>query len=149
RLRDHHGRAAARGRARVSPDLITPPDSLLVADLHPAPNIEPRKPGYAPSILVLHYTRLPTVERALDVLSRPDCKVSCHFVLVDCGRIIQMCAEAARACHAGVSSWAGERDVNSASIGIEIQNPGHMLGYPDFPSVQMRAVVALACDIVR
>lgn len=128
--------------------LIDRPDSPLVADLYPSPNIEPRKPGFTPSILVLHYTGLPTVERALDVLSRPDCKVSCHYVIDEMGRIIQMVAEEARAWHAGVSSWAGETDINSASIGIEIQNPGHTLGYPDFPAAQMQAVAALARDII-
>jgi len=131
----------------VSVSLIARPDSFLVADLYPSPNIEPRKPGYAPSILVLHYTGLPTVGRALEVLSRPDCKVSCHYVVDEDGRIIQMVAEDARAWHAGVSYWAGETDINSASVGIEIQNPGHMLGYPDFPEVQMQAVAALARDI--
>lgn len=133
----------------MSPDLITKPDSLLVADLHPSPNIEPRKAGVAPSILILHYTGLPSVERAIDVLSRPDCKVSCHYVIDEAGRVTQMVAEDKRAWHAGVSYWAGETDINSASIGIEIQNPGHMLGYPDFPRAQMRSVAALARDIVR
>jgi N-acetylmuramoyl-L-alanine amidase len=60
-----------------------------------------------------------------------------------------MVAEGSRAWHAGVSFWAGETDINSASIGIEIQNPGHMLGYPDFPAAQMRAVASLARDITR
>lgn len=130
-------------------DLIARPDSTLVADLHPSPNIEPRKAGVSPSIVILHYTGLPTVERALDVLSRPDCKVSCHYVIDEGGRIIQMVAETMRAWHAGVSSWRGETDINSASIGIEIQNPGHMHGYPDFPRVQMQAVASLSRDIVR
>lgn len=133
----------------MSLDLISRPDSFLVADLHPSPNIEPRKPGYAPSILILHYTGLPSVERAIDVLSRPDCKVSCHYVIDEDGRVTQMVAEDMRAWHAGVSYWGGETDINSASIGIEIQNPGHMLGYPDFPRAQMRAVAGLARDIVR
>lgn len=128
--------------------LIARPDSALVSRLHPSPNIEPRKPGLRPSMLILHYTGLTTVDRALDVLSRPDCKVSCHYVVDEDGRIIQMVAEDARAWHAGVSYWAGETDINSASIGIEIQNPGHVLGYTDFPSVQMRAVSALARDII-
>ena len=129
-------------------DLIARPDSALVSSLHPSPNIEPRKPGMRPSMLILHYTGLPNVDRALDVLSRPDCKVSCHYVVDEDGRVIQMVAEEARAWHAGVSYWAGETDINSASIGIEIQNPGHVLGYTDFPSVQMRAVMALARDII-
>jgi N-acetylmuramoyl-L-alanine amidase len=130
-------------------DLIARPDSPLVSDLHPSPNIEPRKTGYTPTILLLHYTGLPTVERAIDVLSRPDCKVSCHYVIDTDGRIIQMVSENYRAWHAGVSSWMGETDINSASIGIEIQNPGHMLGYPDFPLQQMEAVAALARDIIK
>jgi len=131
----------------VSAGLITAPDSTLVRDLHPSPNVEPRRQGFSPSILILHYTGLPTVEKAIDVLSRPDCKVSCHYVVDEGGRIIQMVAEADRAWHAGLSYWQGETDINSASIGIEIQNPGHMHGYPDFPPAQMRAVAALSRDI--
>lgn len=128
-------------------ETIRKPDSALVAELYPSPNIEPRLRGLTPSILILHYTGLETVARALDVLSRPDCKVSCHYVIDVDGRIIQMVGEEARAWHAGVSFWQGETDINSASIGIEIQNPGHQLGYPDFPEAQMRAVAALSADI--
>ncbi len=128
--------------------MIKEPDSPLVADLHPSPNIEPRAGGQKPTILLLHYTGLPTAAKAIEVLSRPDCKVSCHYVVDDDGRIIQMVAEHKRAWHAGVSFWAGETDINSASIGIEIQNPGHQGGYPDFPEAQMRAVIALSRDII-
>lgn len=128
--------------------MITEPDSPLVADLFPSPNIEPRLRGLTPSILLLHYTGLETVERSLEVLSRPDCKVSCHYVVDLDGRVIQMVAETMRAWHAGVSSWGGETDINSASIGIEIQNAGHTGGLPDFPAVQMKAVTALCQDIV-
>ena len=128
--------------------MIEKPDSALVANLHPSPNIEPRNRGLKPSFLILHYTGLATIERSLDVLSRPDCKVSCHYVIDTDGRIIQMVAEDMRAWHAGASFWAGEADINSASIGIEIQNPGHQLGYPEFPDVQVRAVIALCKDIV-
>jgi len=127
--------------------LIAAPDSPLVADLHPSPNIEPRLRGLTPTILVLHYTGLPSLARSLDVLSRADCRVSAHYVVDEDGRIIQMVAEEMRAWHAGVSSWHGETDINSASIGIEIQNPGHALGYPDFPSAQMTAVAALCRDL--
>jgi N-acetylmuramoyl-L-alanine amidase len=128
--------------------MIEEPDSPLVADLHPSPNIEPRARGLTPSILLLHYTGLPTAAKALEVLSRPDCKVSCHYVVDEDGRVVQMVAESMRAWHAGASSWAGETDINSASIGIEIQNPGHHLGYPDFPKAQMQAITALARDIL-
>lgn len=128
--------------------LISAPDSPFVADLYPSPNIESRQRGLMPAMLILHYTGLESIERSLEVLSRPDCKVSCHYVVDVDGRIVQMVAENMRAWHAGVSSWHGETDINSASIGIEIQNPGHAHGYPDFPLAQMQAVTALCQDIV-
>jgi N-acetylmuramoyl-L-alanine amidase len=59
-----------------------------------------------------------------------------------------MVAEEMRAWHAGAAIWAGEPDINSASIGIEVHNPGHDGGYPDFPGVQLRAVAALCKDII-
>ena len=59
-----------------------------------------------------------------------------------------MVGEEMRAWHAGVSCWKGETDTNSRSIGIEIHNPGHMLGYRDFPARQMQAVTALCRDIL-
>ena len=127
--------------------MIAVPDSQHVNDLYPSPNIEPRLRGLAPSLLILHYTGLLTLERSLDILSREDCKVSCHYVVDTGGRIIQMVAEEMRAWHAGQSSWRGETDINSASIGIEIQNAGHSHGSPDYPAEQMQAVIALCQDI--
>jgi N-acetylmuramoyl-L-alanine amidase len=56
--------------------------------------------------------------------------------------------ESERAWHAGASSWDGETDINSCSIGIEIANPGHEFGYPDFPSRQIAAVIALCRGII-
>src|SRR6185503_5523369 len=64
------------------------------------------------------------------------------------GRIVQSVPEAKRAWHAGVSFWAGEEDINSCSIGIEIINSGHDWGYPDFPLRQIAAVIALCRGIM-
>jgi N-acetylmuramoyl-L-alanine amidase len=47
-----------------------------------------------------------------------------------------------------VSSWAGDTDLNSRSIGIEIANPGHEHGYPDFPRRQIAAVTTLCRSIL-
>lgn len=129
--------------------MIERPDSQLATRLFPSPNIEPRKNGVRPSILVLHYTGMASAEGAIQWLATPAAKVSCHYVVDEAGRITQMVAESMRAWHAGVSYWAGETDLNSHSIGIEIQNPGHDLGYPDFPVAQIDAVIALCRDIVR
>lgn len=134
---------------------LTKPDSALVADLHPSPNIEARQPVYRagsasstrPDLIVLHYTGMSSAAKAIDWLSRPESKVSAHYVVDVDGRITQLVAEAMRAWHAGVSVWHGETDINSLSIGIEIQNPGHADGYHDFPTEQMRAVAELCRDI--
>jgi N-acetylmuramoyl-L-alanine amidase len=128
--------------------LIARSDTALVAGLRPAPNFEPRRGGERPSILLLHYTGVETAAKAIDWLTCRQSKVSCHYAIDEAGRITQMVAEEMRAWHAGEAMWAGECDINSASIGIEIHNPGHEMGYPDFPEAQLQAVEALCKDII-
>ncbi len=124
------------------------PDSRLVTRVHRAANAETRRDGGMPSLLILHYTGMSSAEKAIDWLSRPDSGVSCHYVIDDAGHITQLVPECLRAWHAGVSSWHGKTDINSRSIGIEIHNPGHQHGYPDFPRAQMQAVIDLSRDIM-
>jgi N-acetylmuramoyl-L-alanine amidase len=124
------------------------PDTPLVGAVCPSPNFEPRREGARPSILLLHYTGVASAAKAIDWLSRAESKVSAHYVVDEAGRITQLVAEAMRAWHAGLAVWAGESDINSASIGIEIHNRGHELGYPDFPEPQLSAVEALCRDII-
>jgi N-acetylmuramoyl-L-alanine amidase len=128
--------------------LIVRPDSALVGALHASPNVEPRRGVGQPDMLVLHYTGLKSCAKAIDWLSRPESKVSCHYVVDEVGFITQMVAEDQRAWHAGVASWAGETDINSASVGIEVHNCGHELGYPEFPEAQLVALEALCADIM-
>ncbi len=59
-----------------------------------------------------------------------------------------MCRRSARAWHAGVSWWAGERNVNARSIGIELVNPGHEFGYVPFTDDQVSALIELARGIL-
>lgn len=125
------------------------PDTPLAAAVHPAHNHEPRRGGVKPSLLILHYTGMGSAEKAIDWLSRPESGVSCHYVIDEAGQITQLVPEELRAWHAGASYWRGETDINSHSIGIEIHNPGHQHGYPDFPAAQMSALIALSKDIVR
>ncbi|WP_394068633.1 N-acetylmuramoyl-L-alanine amidase [Roseixanthobacter glucoisosaccharinicivorans] len=123
-----------------------PPDSGLVGALAPSPNHGERK---APiDMVLLHYTGMESAEAAIALLRSPAAEVSCHYVVLEDGIIVQMVPEALRAWHAGLSSWEGITDTNSRSIGIEIVNRGHGLGYPDFPEVQVTAVGALVADIV-
>ncbi len=128
--------------------MISAADTALVHEVRGSPNFGERRGGLRPSILLLHYTGVETAANAIDWLTRSESNVSCHYAIDETGRITQMVAEAMRAWHAGESIWAGESDINSASIGIEIHNPGHEWGYTEFPEVQMNAVEALCLDIV-
>jgi N-acetylmuramoyl-L-alanine amidase len=125
------------------------PDSPLVGAVVPAVNVEPRKGGYQPRLLILHYTGMSNAESAIRWLACAESRVSCHYVVDNQGAVTQLVPESLRAWHAGASVWSGISDVNSASIGIEIQNPGHEHGYPDFPASQLAAVAALSGDIVK
>ena len=117
------------------------------ATLDPSPNFGPRRDGKVPAFLILHYTGLATAEEAVQVLKSPDMEVSAHYLVHEDGRIVQMVSEKARAWHAGKSFWKGETDINSASIGIEIVNPGNLENYPPFKDAQVDALIRLCSDI--
>jgi N-acetylmuramoyl-L-alanine amidase len=113
----------------------------------PSPNQDTR--GDAPvDMLVLHYTGMKTAEEALARLCDPVAKVSAHYTIDLDGTIYAHVPETERAWHAGVSYWAGERNVNARSIGIEIVNPGHEFGYVPFAEAQLAALIELARGIL-
>lgn len=111
----------------------------------PSPNFNERRAP--PDVLVLHYTGMETGEAALARLRDPEAAVSSHYLVEEDGRVFRLVDEARRAWHAGRGVWLGETDLNAASIGIEIVNPGHEFGYRDFPDTQIAAVIALVEDI--
>lgn len=113
----------------------------------PSPNHDAR--GVDITMLVLHYTGMQSGAAALDRLCDPGAKVSAHYLIDEDGTIHRLVAEDRRAWHAGVAHWHGRNDVNAASIGIELVNPGHEYGYRPFPDAQMHALVDLAGRIVR
>ncbi|WP_294540123.1 N-acetylmuramoyl-L-alanine amidase [uncultured Rhodoblastus sp.] len=132
------------------------PDSALVERCHCSPNHGER---LAPiDAIVLHYTGMASGEAALALLCDPTAQVSCHYLVWEDGRVWQLASESRRAWHAGKSLWAGESDLNSRSIGIEIVNPGHRDGLPSrpheifggappFPEPQIAATIDLCRDI--
>src|SRR6516225_8291320 len=124
-----------------------PAESCLIAEVRRSPNHGERQNGVRPDIILLHYTGMYDPSVALDRLCTAGSEVSAHYLVLEDGRVVQMVPEARRAWHAGVSSWAGETDINSRSIGIEIANPGHEHGYPDYPRRQVAAVTALCRSI--
>jgi N-acetylmuramoyl-L-alanine amidase len=110
-----------------------------VARWHPSPNFDERKPNF----VIIHNTGSDDVDHALDVLSDSIRRVSAHYVISRDGTIYQMVEEKARAWHAGVSKWGDLTDLNSASIGIELDNNG----FEPFPDVQIASLLLLLSDI--
>lgn len=113
-----------------------------------SPNFGPRAEGAAIDMIILHYTGMPDAEAAVSWLVNPASQVSSHYVVFEDGQVYQLVEDTQRAWHAGVSYWAGETDINSRSIGIEIVNPGHEFGYRGFPEAQIDALIALTRDLV-
>lgn len=111
----------------------------------PSPNFDQRRGP--PDMVVLHYTGMRTAAEALARLCDPEAKVSAHYLIDEDGQATLLVPEERRAWHAGVSVWKGERDINALSIGVELVNPGHDLGYPDFPDAQIEALIGLLNEI--
>ena len=114
----------------------------------PSPNHGTRPDGCPIDMLVFHYTGMRTPEEALGRLCEAKAKVSAHYLIDEDGTVLQLVDEDRRAWHAGQGSWAGESDINSCSIGIELVNPGHVFGYRPFPEAQMRALEVVCLEIL-
>ena len=119
----------------------------LVHRLVPSPNHDER--ALPISMVVLHYTEMPGPDAALARLCDPQAKVSAHYLITEGGEVIRLVEEHRRAWHAGTSYWRGLRDVNSASIGIELDHPGHQHGYRPFAEAQIDALVPLLHRIMQ
>ncbi|MFK7870720.1 MAG: N-acetylmuramoyl-L-alanine amidase [Roseobacter sp.] len=98
-----------------------------------------------PQIVVLHYTGMASAAAARDRLCDPAVEVSAHYLIARDGDIIHMVDEAQRAWHAGHGEWRGQADINSRSIGIELDNAGT---HP-FSAPLMSALEQLLQDILN
>ena len=115
----------------------------------PSPNRDERPAGAPVDLVVLHYTGMATAEAALVRLCDPAARVSAHYLIGENGETWRLVEEARRAWHAGVSCWAGDAGVNGRSIGIELANPGHELGYRPFAEAQLLALEGLLASILE
>ncbi len=111
----------------------------------PSPNFDERTLPI--SMIVLHYTGMQDGPSALARLRDPEAKVSSHYLVEEDGTVCRLVAEDKRAWHAGRSHWRGTTDINSASVGIEIVNPGHEFGYRPFSEEQIEALLPLVAAI--
>lgn len=113
--------------------------SELAHRWEPSPNHGPRQA----SLVVLHYTSNDDADTALRTLTDPLREVSAHYLVGRDGDIVQLVDETRRAWHAGASRWGGIDDVNSVSIGIELDNNG----FEPYPPAQIDALLALLADL--
>ena len=100
-----------------------------------SPSFDQRRANY----VILHQTTNNTVQQAMATLTNPRRKVSAHYLIGRDGVIFQLVDESARAWHAGESWWGGMTDLNSASIGIELDNTGD----EEFAEPQIAALLTL------
>jgi len=113
----------------------------------PSPNWNERKLPI--TMVVMHYTGMTSAAEAIERLCDPAAEVSAHYLIDEDGTVVRLVDEANRAWHAGRAYWRGVTDINSASIGIEMVNPGHEHGYRPFTDAQLEALVPLLADIMR
>ena len=104
-----------------------------------SPNHGPRLGGGPIDMVVIHYTAMSDADGAIRHLCDPASEVSCHWVLGRDGKAVQLVSEERRAWHSGAGRWGTVRDVNSRSIGIELDNDG----FSPFPEAQVAALIAL------
>lgn len=108
------------------------------ATQHPSPNCGPRRDGLSPTLIVIHYTAMANADDALQRLCDPGAEVSAHYLISGRGALIQMVPEDQRAWHAGQGEWAGQSDINSRSIGIELDNRGmHPFSEPQMATLEI------------
>ncbi len=77
-----------------------------------------------PEIVIIHHTAQQSCDQTLQTFTLEKTQVSAHYVICRAGKVYHMLNDWLRAWHAGASRWGGMTDVNSASIGIELDNNG-------------------------
>ena len=93
--------------------------------------------------VIFHYTGMTSEKKAIERLTNKKSKVSSHYFIKKDGTIINMVPEKFIAWHAGVSCWKSHKNLNNRSIGIEIQNSGHINKYESFPKKQIESLLLL------
>ncbi len=98
-------------------------------------NFNLRKPNF----VVIHHTAQDSLQQTLRTFTLSKTQVSAHYVISDDGTVVQMLNDYLRAWHGGNASWGKNTDINSASIGIELDNNG----FEPFSEAQINSLVAL------
>ena len=99
--------------------------------------------------VIIHYTGMQSEIDSINRLKNPNSKVSCHYLILRNGAIIQMIKDRYVAWHAGKSKWKKYVNLNANSIGIELTNKGHEYGYQNFTNKQISSLIQLCKKIKK
>ena len=114
-----------------------------------SPNFDKRKNNQQLKYLILHYTAMETYKEALDYMCKKKNKVSAHFLVTKKGEIYYLVDTNHRPWHAGNSYWKGSEDLNSSSIGIEIDNSGHHIYNEEYNYLQIQSLCGLIKKLIK
>jgi N-acetylmuramoyl-L-alanine amidase len=115
--------------------------------LYPSPswvgttNFGLRKPNF----VIIHHTAQNSCDQTLQTFTTPKSQVSAHYVICKDGTVHHMLSDYLRAWQAGVGSWGNDKDLNSSSIGIELDNTG----FDSFPQPQINSLLAVLATLKR
>ncbi len=104
-------------------------------------NFNLRKPNF----IIIHHTAQDSIKQTIDTFTKVNKQVSAHYIIADNGHIVQMLNDYLRAWHAGASTWGKNTDINSASIGIELDNNG----IEPFSEAQITSLMALLSKLKK
>ncbi|PST85312.1 N-acetylmuramoyl-L-alanine amidase [Pedobacter yulinensis] len=131
-------------KAREISEIVraTPPKEQAVENFSPeqqwwvgSVNFGIRKPNY----VVIHHTAQDSLEQTIKTFHSTRAAVSSHYVVSRDGKIVQMVNDYLRANHAGIGKWGNNTDLNSSSIGIELDNNGR----EPWPDAQINSLITL------
>ncbi len=136
--------AVAESQAEAIPPMMTTEDRVQVlmrnginkqADWTEAIHYDIRKPNF----VIIHHTAQHSISQTIRTFQLEHTKVSAHYVIGKDGRVVQMLNDYLRSWHAGRSKWGNVTDMNSISLGIELDNNGR----EPFPDLQINALITL------
>jgi N-acetylmuramoyl-L-alanine amidase len=104
-------------------------------------NFNLRKPNF----IIIHHTAQDSIQQTIKTFTVTRTQVSAHYVIADDGSVVQMLNDYLRAWHAGRGSWGKDTDINSSSIGIELDNNGTEV----FSEPQITSLMALLSKLKK
>ncbi len=124
--------------------------STINTTLNYSPNFDVKKRKSSQiKFIIFHYTGMKKEKDAIDRLTNPKSKVSCHYLIKNNGEIITLVPDLYISWHAGISYWKNYSFINKYSIGIEISNPGHNYRYKKFSINQISSILKLSRFLIN